>query len=88
MNQITFTYDRSKVRQLFAWSTLLLGLFGFVASLMYFLVGERLFVLIEIFSGIGLVIFLLSIVSLIFYYLTRPEVRHKRRLEGQMDLIK
>jgi DNA-binding helix-hairpin-helix protein with protein kinase domain len=87
MKHITFSYDRGQVRQLFAWSTLLLGLFGFIASLMYIIVGERLFVLIEIFSGLALLIFLLSIGFLIFYYLTRPEVRDKRRLESEMDQI-
>jgi hypothetical protein len=70
INQISFTNNRVKVRQLFICSTMLLALLGLIAGLMFFSVGERLFGLIQIFSGLALVIFLLGLAFLLFYYIT------------------
>jgi DNA-binding helix-hairpin-helix protein with protein kinase domain len=86
-NQIIFTDDKVKVRRLFFWSTLMLALLALIAGLMLYLVGERLFILIEIISGFAMVVFLASLAFLLFYYITRPEVREKRDLKRQLDNI-
>jgi uncharacterized membrane-anchored protein YhcB (DUF1043 family) len=38
-------------------------------------------------SGFALVVFLLSLAFLLFYYITRPEVREKSSLKRQLDNI-
>jgi Na+/citrate or Na+/malate symporter len=63
MEQIIITDDRVKVRQLFFWSTLMLALLVLIPGLMLYLVGDRLFIVIEIISGFALVVFLVSLLE-------------------------
>lgn len=84
MQPVKFEEDMIRTRQVIRWSTLATLVLAVVAGLMLGFGGISFTLAVEIISGIGLVIFLLALIFLLIVYLTRPQVREKQRLSGQV----
>lgn len=87
MAQIYFSDSMPKTRQIYLWTTLILVLFAVLSAVVYLLSGSEHILLLEIFSVIAGLFFVLSLVFLGFMFLRKPEVKHKRSLLSQLKKI-
>lgn len=84
MQAVKFDEEMTRTRKLIHWSTLVMLVLAVIAGLMLVFGGAPFFLVVEIISGIGLVIFLLAVIFLWIAYLAKPQVREKRRLSGKV----
>jgi len=88
MQSIGFTDDMTKTRFLIRWTTVLLLVLAIASVLMILLGGEPLYHIITIVAAVGSAIFVLTLAFLGFYYLSRAQVRQKRKLLRQISRSK
>ncbi len=85
MEPILFHNDMDRIRQVMLWAILLLFVLAAAAVLILTFGGKPLWILAEVLSTLGLVIFLLTLAFLRLYYLRKPEVREKFRIKRQLE---
>lgn len=85
MEQKSFSNEMTRTRHLVNWSSLSLLVLLLLGMFIRWLGGKPWFMVIEVLSGIALVVFFLSLAFLLSRYLATSEVREKRRLMSVLN---
>lgn len=87
MDKVAFKDEMVKTRRALIWATVLLALLGLAGGLMFFLADESWHTAVAIVAGVASALFLLLLVVLWIYYLSRTESREKRGLKRQVSRL-
>ncbi|HNS50220.1 MAG TPA: hypothetical protein PKO09_03475 [Anaerolineae bacterium] len=87
MDTVAFKDEMVKTRRALIWATVLLALLGLAGGLMFFLADESWHPAVAIVAGVASALFLVLLVVLWIYYLSRAESREKRGLRRQVNRL-